>query len=43
VIVNGVLIHILGVGLPAALFARAAWPDVGVASGIDRPFIGTPR
>ncbi len=28
VIVNGVLIHILGVGLPSAFFARAAAPQV---------------
>ncbi|MGH7566504.1 MAG: hypothetical protein ACREK2_06720 [Gemmatimonadota bacterium] len=31
VVVNGVLIHIFGVGLPAALFARAARPGGGVA------------
>jgi hypothetical protein len=26
VLVNGILIHIVGVGLPSALFARAAAP-----------------
>ena len=31
VVVNGVLIHILGVGLPSALFARAARTDVTMA------------
>lgn len=25
VLINGLLIHVLGVGIPAALFARAAW------------------
>ena len=31
VLINGVLIHILGVGLPSALFARAARSDVARA------------
>jgi len=38
VVVNGVLIHILGVGIPAALAARAAWgaPEPLRESTVDR-------
>lgn len=38
VVVNGVLIHILGVGIPAALAARAAWgaPEPIRESTVDR-------
>ncbi len=31
IVINGVLIHMFGVGLPAALFARAAAPELTVS------------
>ena len=35
VVVNGLLIHILGVGTPAALFARAAFGKLAVAARVS--------